>query len=92
MITKLLIGLNIVGSAGALIYLIYSMRTTTDDNKSPRLVRFEWALVATLGLNFLDQVRSLLNFSLPINPSGLNHMMVWVSSLLFAHYLRSNFK
>jgi len=92
MLTKILIAINIVGSAGAIVYLVYSMRTTHRDNSCPKLVRFEWALLATLGLNFLDQLRTLFNVVLPINPSGFNHLMIWVSAFLFAHYLRSNFK
>lgn len=90
--TKTMIIVNILGSLAAIVYLVYSMNTTRRDDECPKLVRFEWALLVTLGLNFLDQIRTIFNVVLPISPSGLNHMMVWVSAFLFAHYLRSNFK
>lgn len=93
MLTKILTTVNLAGCTAALVYLYCSMRSTTRDDAHPLLVRFEWALFVTLCLNILHHVRVLFGDMIPTYiPTGFSNLTVWVSAILFARYLRMNFK
>ena len=93
MLTKLLTIVNLAGCIAALVYLYCSMRSTTRDDSHPLLVRFEWALLVTLGFNILHHVRVLLGVALPVYiPTGFSNLTVWIAAIFFARYLRFNFK
>lgn len=93
MLTKLLTIINLTGCIAALVYLYCSMRATSRDDAHPLLVRFEWAFLVTLCLNSLHHIRVLLGDPLASYiPTGFSNLTVWVSAILFARYLRYNFK
>ena len=90
--TKILPIVNLIGSAAAILYLYLSMRSTSRDDAHPLLVKFEWAFLTALGLTFLHQIRILVGNIWPMIPTGFSHLTTWISALIFAHYLRRNFK